>query len=268
MRGDAPAVVDSKIVVGSGWWCDRQAREWTVGDPATRTPAFFEVWLRLVRRYIRPDLIVVTDSCSPIKPRVSAREGVTWVELDRNYGHANDLRFGLMATKYSGGTRSRIIGCTYALCCDADYFVYLEQDCVIRGAGFIDAALRGTRQSIVIGDRTAMGRSIVPGRIAIPMLQNSLMIVRRDGMERFLAGLIQAAETDGELPPEMKMERDFAPFDVVAVPYGRSRPIDFRRSHFYAQHLVADELAEFCALEDIDLAPLTEGSGPGAPHHP
>jgi hypothetical protein len=241
-----------KIVVGTGWWCDGNAREWTIGELSTRSPAFFEVWLRLVEKYITPDKIVVTDSRSPIKPRDSARQSVTWIELDRNYGHANDLRSGLIATKYSGGTRSRILGCTYAMCCDADYYVHVEQDCVVHGEKFLEAALSGTKQPIVIGDRTVGGRGMVHGRIAQPMFQNSLMIVRRDGMERFLIALLAANETDGELSPESKMERDFEPFDVIAVPYGRSRPIDFTRSHFYAQHLIAEELAAFCRIEGID----------------
>jgi hypothetical protein len=245
-----------KIVVGSGWWSDGVARDWTVGELVTRSPAFFEVWLRLVRKYIQPDVIVVTDSRSPMKPRAAARDSVTWIELDRNYGHALDIRNGLIATKFSGGTRSRIMGCTYALCCDADYFVYVEQDCVIHGEGFIDAALNGTTHPLVIGDRTIGGRSIFPVRIAVPMYQNSVMIVRRDGMERFLKQIVAGAETDGQKPPEVKMERDFRPFDVLAIPYGRSRPIDFTRSHFYAQHLVAEELAEFCRLEDIDVGSL------------
>jgi hypothetical protein len=252
-----------KIVVGSGWWFDGRARDWTVGELVTRSPAFFDLWLGLVRKYIEPDLIVVIDSHAPIKPRRSARESVTWIELDRNYGHANDLRLGLITTRHSGGTRARIMGCAYALCCDADYFVYLEQDCVIRGKGFIDAALRGTTHPIVIGDRTTGGRNIVPGRIAAPMFQNSLIIVRRDGMERCLNALVSAPEPDGEVPPEAKMERNFQPFDVLAIPYGRSRPIDFGRSHFYAQHLVAEELAEFCQLEQVDPTMFTSPMTPG-----
>jgi Glycosyl transferase family 2 len=41
------------------------------------------------------------------------------------------------------------------------------------------------------------------------------------------------------------MKRQLAPFEFVQVPYGRSRPIDFGRSHFYAQHLDEDELRQF-----------------------
>ena len=35
------------------------------------------------------------------------------------------------------------------------------------------------------------------------------------------------------------------PYGFIRIPYGRSRPIDFDRSHFYAQHLDDEELARF-----------------------
>jgi hypothetical protein len=238
-----------KIVVSSGWWCDYETPAWRIGDPATRSPGFFELWYRLVMKYIEPTRIVVTDSAAPLKPAPAYRERVTWIELDRNYGHANDIRFGLSITKYSGGSRARILGCAYALCCDADYYMYVEQDCLVHGEHLLDAALDGTTEAVVVGGPTEGGRGLVPGTIALPMLQNSLIIVRRDGLERLLHAMILAAETDGELPPEKKMERDYAPYELLAIPYGRSRPIDFTRSHFYAQHLTASELAEFCSLE-------------------
>ena len=54
--------------------------------------------------------------------------------------------------------------------------------------------------------------------------------------------------TDGELSPEMIMHNRLAPVGFLRVPYGRSRPIDFERSHFYAQHLDDDELQRFLSL--------------------
>jgi hypothetical protein len=205
-----------------------------------------------VRKYIDPDLVVVIDSHSPLKPGAEARESVTWIELDENYGHAMDIRKGRILTKYSGFARSQIMACTHALCCDADYFVYVEQDCAIHGERFVEAALRGTTCPIVVGFRAHGGVGLTPGSIAAPMLQNSLVIVRRDGMERFLCALLLAQETDGELPPEEKAERYFEPYEFLSIPYGRSRPIDFATPHFYAQHMSDAELTEFCRLEGVD----------------
>jgi hypothetical protein len=80
----------------------------------------------------------------------------------------------------------------------------------------------------------------------------SLIIVRRAGLERFLTGLLGAPWTDGEVSPEEIMKRRLAPFDFVRVPYGRSRPIDFTRSHFDAKHLDGDELRHFLECDGVE----------------
>jgi hypothetical protein len=67
------------------------------------------------------------------------------------------------------------------------------------------------------------------------MLQQSLIVVRRSGLERFLSGILGAPWTDGEVSPEETMRTRLEPYELLQVPYGRSRPIDFNRSHFYAQ---------------------------------
>jgi glycosyltransferase involved in cell wall biosynthesis len=238
---------DRKVVVGSGWWSDDTPHDWTIGTADTHAPAFFRIWLRLVRKYLSPERIVVTDSCSPLKPPAADRDGVEWIELDRNYGHANDIRLGRIRTKHSGFARSVFLGATYALACDADYYVYVEQDCVIRGEGFLDAIVAGMKHPIALGAPTAGGVGIEGP--AAPMLQQSLMIVARAGLERFIASIVTATESDGDVPPEIKFARRLKPFSTIAIPFGRSRPLDFAAPHFYAQHLTAEELHAFLALE-------------------
>jgi len=93
------------------------------------------------------------------------------------------------------------------------------------------------------------------GGLAAFMLQQSLLIVRRAGLERFLQGILGAPWTDGELSPEEIMRQRLAPFELVQVPYGRSWPIDFDRCHFYAEHLDDDELRRFLACIGIDFPP-------------
>jgi hypothetical protein len=80
------------------------------------------------------------------------------------------------------------------------------------------------------------------------MPQQSLVVVRNAGLPRFIDGIVNAPYTDGELSPEMIMHGRLAPVGFLRVPYGRSRPIDFERSHFYAQHLDDDELQRFLSL--------------------
>jgi hypothetical protein len=233
-----------KIVVGSGWWCDGSTHDWALGSPVTRSVAFFDLWYRQVLECLRPNLVVITDSASPLKPSLSSRALVQWVTLDRNYGHANDLRLGYIHTKYSGFTRSVINGAMYALCCDADVYVYVEQDCLLHGEDFLEYAIADSSGDILLGAPPQNGKGL-DGRVASPMLQQSLMIVRRVGLERFLIGLLGATAGDGEVPPEETMRKSLVPFDFLRVPYGRERPIDFDRTHFYAQHLDDKELAQF-----------------------
>ena len=242
-EGNPSAIASGpKIVVGSGWWCAEKPHQWILGSELAPSVRFFDLWYRQVRQCLRPARIVVTDSASPIKPDLAGKE-LSWIELDRNYGHPNDVRVGLVRTKYSGFTRSVINGAMYALCCDADYFVYVEQDCLLRGEDFLERALAGSDEDILLGAPTENGKGL-NGNIAAPMVQQSLMIVRRAGLERFITGILDATWTDGEVSPEETMRIKLVPFGYVGVPYGRSRPIDFTRGHFYAQHMSDDELEQ------------------------
>lgn len=184
----------------------------------------------------------MTDSASPIKPDRGADASLVWIELDRNYGHALDLREGKIKTKYSGFTRSVMNGAMYALCCDADFFVYVEQDCLLVGENLLDEAIGDATENILLGARTENGVGL-NGAIAAPMLQQSLIVVRRSALERFIEGLVGSPWSDGEVSPEEIMAHRLAPFGLLRIPYGRSRPIDFTRSHFYVQHLSEEELA-------------------------
>jgi hypothetical protein len=172
------------------------------------------------------------------------------VELDKNYGHANDIRTGKISTKYSGFTRSVLQGCLYALNCDADYYVYVEQDCLIKGKNFLKQAMGQSEEDILIGGATEGGVGL-DGKKAAPMRQQSLMIVKKSGMERFLSGLLSADWSDGETSPEITMERQLQPLGTISIPYGRSRPIDFIQPCFYAQHFTQDELSQFIQLEGL-----------------
>ena len=241
-NGDRP-----KVVVGSGWWCDGASSAWRIGSPATRSPAFFDLWLRQVHRCLQPHRIVVTDSASPIKPDDRSDPSLVWIELDRNYGHSNDIRIGRIKTKFSGFTRSVMTGAMYALCCDADFYVYVEQDCLLVGENLLAKAIGDASEEILLGARTESGVGI-NGAVAAPMLQQSLIVVRRAALERFIEGLIGSPWSDGEVSPEEIMTRRLAPIGLLRIPFGRSRPIDFGRTHFYAQHLTEQELSQALQL--------------------
>jgi len=240
----------AKVVVGSGWWSAGIRSKWNKGDDLTRSPAFFALWHRQVLKSLDPSVILVTDSSSPNKPEWQRFDRVRWLELDRNYGHANDIRIGLSKTKFAGHTRAELMGALYALCCDADYFVYVEQDCLLKGEDFLAQAIGDQEFDFFCGQRTVGGRSF-DGGIAAPMLQESVLVMNRRGIENFLSRIIAVPYSDGDLSPEVRIEKELVPYGLLQVPYGRSRPIDFCRSHFYVQHLTREELLGFLQAERL-----------------
>jgi hypothetical protein len=142
----------------------------------------------------------------------------------------------------------------YALCCDADFYVFVEQDCLLYGSDFLNRAVANSRDDILLGRPTEGGKGL-NGSIAAPMLQNALMIVRRTGIERFIDAMLGAPWTDGEVAPEETMKRRISPYGLIGIPFGRSRPIDFKEPTFYVHHVDDNELARFLKLTKSDLTP-------------
>jgi hypothetical protein len=111
-------------------------------------------------------------------------------------------------------------------------------------------AIGDSPENVLIGMPTTGGVGL-NGNVAAEMKQQSLMIANRQGMEQLVSGLLAAEWTDGDLSPEMIMERQLPSLGTLCVPYGRSRPIDFDRSHFYVQHLSLEELRRFIEIEGL-----------------
>lgn len=246
-----------KIIVGSGWWCNETPSDWNIGDGSTRTRAFFRQWLEQVETCLAPERIHITDSASPLKPAERTHPGITWTELDRNYGHANDIRTGRVDAKYCGFTLSVFLGAAYALACNADYYVYVEQDCLIFGDDFLQRAIADHPEQILVGRPTENGVGL-NGGVAAPMIQQSLMVVPKARLLEFMNGLLAGEQSDGEVSPEIKMKRFMPNLGFLGIPFGRSRPIDFSAPAFYAQHLTLDELERFQRLKDTN---SSENSG-------
>jgi hypothetical protein len=241
-----------KVIVGSGWWCDNRPHDWTIGSPVAQSVSFFKLWYQQVMQCLNPLCIVVTDSAAPEKPDHRLFPKIQWIELDRNYGHANVLRSGRIRTKYSGFTRAVVNGAMYALCCDADFYVFVEQDCLLYGDDLLNRAVADRNEDILLGKPTEKGRGL-HGSVAAPMLQNALMIVRRTGLERFIGAILGAPWTDGEVSPEETMRLRMPPYGLIDIPFGRSRPIDFKEPNFYVHHLDDNELQQFLSLIGVRL---------------
>ena len=254
-------VTGATYVIGSGWWCSDvpersiNPRRGLGGDDSIRAVGFFRIWLDSIRRTTRPAAVVVVDSHSPTKPARSARDEVVWVELPFNAKHATD-HLG----QWSGWTRSVILSGQYALMSDAEYFVYVEQDCVLVGEGIVEHCIARMTRGLMVGSGAGTPQP----------LQQSFFILHRRALARFLDNLIALRAPDRELSPEWKfvcaswrplviaanlgllrrprlsrlawrLARRFF-YDELPVGSGRVRPLPEDAPYFYFQHATAEEI--------------------------
>ena len=258
-----------RYVISSGWWCsgdNGDTREKLLGDDLLREKEFFRTWLDSIQRFSNPVKILVVDSDSPVKPELPASDRqLEFVSLDENGGHATNH-----SGKYSGYTRAIFAGMGYALACNVDYWVYVEQDALLYGEGIIEKAITEMKDEFLFGS----------GEGTPQVLQQSLIVMKTDFIPRFISNYTQIPYSDKEISPELKFAVSCFPyFRFIPKPllvkkrrpvyrklffklisrvlktfidkrsfsfgYGRSRPIDFSDDFFYFQHGVAEELAEY-----------------------
>jgi hypothetical protein len=256
-----------KYIIGSGWWCaDAPERQINpnrklIGDDSVREVAFFEKWRTAIGAFSSPFAIVVVDSSSPRKPGQDLMDTVSWVELPFNARHSTD-HLG----QWGGWLRSCMIGANYALIAEADYFVYVEQDCLIGGDGIIEHCISAMTKGIMLGS----------GEDTPQPIQQSFFILERKRLAAFVKNLADLKADDKDLSPEWKFvyatwrplviasnlgllrreklrnlavkiaKRFF--YDPLPIQGGRFRPINFSEPFIYFQHGTRDEIATFSEL--------------------
>ncbi len=253
-----------RYIVGSGWWSTEESntvvnpKRKNVGDPFIRSVDFFDHWLSSVRRYSAPQSIIVVDSNSPQKPSLDRREGVQWVSLPFNAKHSTD-HVGV----WCGWTRSVIVSATYAMAADCEYFVYVEQDCLLKGDGIIEACVSQMKTGVMFGCGNGTPQPI----------QQSLFVISAKRLPRFVSNLCSIKLRDCDLSPEWKfLCATWRPFVFVAnlglfkhkrvrklayrlaknrlfefLPFGvgRNRPIPFEKEMYYFQHGSLEEVHRY-----------------------
>jgi hypothetical protein len=231
-------------IVHSGWWCDESRQhigtKYNTSDDRIRTPEFFDVWYECVRTFSRPEKIIVVNSASPVRPSLEGKQ-VEFVSLAKNFKHGM-----ICEGQYGGWTRAFALGAYYAYLNDADFAVFLEQDCLIVGEGILERAI------------ASMGsRDISYGASSPVRIEQSFVILRREYILRFLQEFLGFPQRDNELFTEVKFQRiqkrdhalsyaGLAKDRFVPLPfgYGRNRPIQFGDPHFYAQQWETGELKQ------------------------
>ncbi|MBK6765867.1 MAG: hypothetical protein IPG71_05910 [bacterium] len=232
----------SDYIVHSGWWCDESQRhigaKYNDSDNRIRTPKFFDVWYDCVTRFASPRRVFIADSASPLKPDLTGKS-IEWVSLAQNFQHGM-----ICVGKFGGWTRAFALGAMYAYLNDAEYSVFLEQDCLIVGDGIIERAIENmSRAEISYG-----GTSVV-------RIEQSFVIIKRDYILRFLNDFLGMKASDRDVFTEVKFQRiqkreyalSFAGLNnsrFIPLPFGfgRNRPIDFAERCFYAQQWSRAEL--------------------------
>lgn len=262
-----------KYVIGSGWWCaphNEDKRSELIGDDSIRGKDFHQLWYKSICEYTDPQKILIVDSCSPIKPDLNKNDNrLEFISLNLNAGH-NTNHVG----KYCGCVRAMEVGLLYTLMCDADYYVYVEQDALLYGKGIIEHCISKMRKPIMFGSGEG-----TPCRT-----QQSLFIVHKSVIWKFLKRLNAIPYTDKEINPEEKFHiaasilpsslqswvykkshrnTVFKWFDwqlykftrdwqELPIEYGRVRPMEMTSSFFYFQHGGKNEIDDYLKLTGFD----------------
>jgi len=246
-----------KYIISSGWWCnesENDGREKFLGSPEIRGHQFHKLWYKTISDFSSPSKILIVDSCSPIKPIIDENdERLELISLNSNAGHSTS-----MVGKYCGYTRAILVAMEYAMQCDTDYFVYVEQDVLLYGESIIEKCIDEMITDYMFGEAKNS-----PGK-----LQQSLFIIKQSAIRTFIKRLHAIHYSDKELNPEDKFSiaasRGWVPLlTYVAVAkrksnvmrwldyqltkylgnwcklpigFGRDRPINFNNEFFYFQH--------------------------------
>lgn len=261
-----------RYVIGSGWWCAGDVednRQKYHGDSAIRKKEFHQLWYRAVDKYTNPQKILIVDSKSPLLPDMNPDDDrLELVSLNFNAGHNT-----VLSTKFCGAVRAMQLGLMYALQCDTDYFIYLEQDALIYGKDIIEHCIGRMKTAYMFGSGAG-----TPHRS-----QQSLFIIRQDAIIQFISRLHAIRQDDHVICPEEKfhiictwgflallaylgMNRDknillnkldwhiakyFRRYEYLPIGYGRTRPINFHDNHFYFQHGTEEELLRYRKLTGL-----------------
>ncbi|MFV7770802.1 hypothetical protein [Shewanella marisflavi] len=195
-----------KYIVASGWWCDNDStedRKNKYGNAELRKVDFFYKWYSSIKENTNANNIYVVDSNSPKKPDITGCDDITWIEMELNAGHSTN-HLG----KYCGVSLSFFTSMMRVYCSNSDYWVYIEQDALLKGKGIIEYAIdRMNGANIMYGSGWGTPQPV----------QQSLIIVKREYIPEFISRYCSIKSKDSEISPEYK-------FAIVCSPLLRILP--------------------------------------------
>lgn len=138
-----------EYIIGSGWWCrDFNSQATRFGRDLHNVYDMGKIWYQNMFNLTNPKRIVIIDSNSPLLPPFAKESNVEIIRLLENFRsppyQIPDKPYGLWSRNdlsLSAAFRQIFTGAIYALMCDVQYFVYIEQDVLIRGNFIIEQAI-------------------------------------------------------------------------------------------------------------------------------
>ena len=244
-------------IIGTGWWCDGTGRHagsiqnHMQSTDFIRKKDFFKLWYHFVNKYTNPLKIIIIDSNSPVKPKLLNDSRIEFLSMRKNFGHPVD---SLKKQTLSGASRAVLEGAFYSYLNDVDYFIYIEQDCLIYGQGWPERCFEKMKNKKIMygaGEGTPQPQ------------QMSLMILKREFIPVFINKFIKNWDKTRRLLKKGQNQRNYSPerrlyklfkknVDLLPFGYGRVRPINFDDMYFYAQYLSKEELEKFLIKEGIE----------------
>jgi len=227
-------------VIGTGWWCDGTGTHYNSkgnnSSDATRQREFFPIWYAHIMAYANPKTIILVDSNSPVKPDFSSFDGVQVVDMLRNFPIGDKTCRNPFRTDATAAARQMYVGAFYAYLTDVDYFIWVEQDCLIHGDNIIETAL----ESMGDADMSA-------GRWDFQdyHMELSFLIMKASSVPHLFNSYLRSNRPKPEMKYWDVVHQDDVNFSWLPFGCGRMRPIDFTASHYYAQHLTDKEIEKF-----------------------
>lgn len=260
-------------LICTGWYASDKPRDYvTHGDDFIRGTDFRPLWWKSLDTFARPEKVLIVDSASPVKPddHKFTTTDCEYINLMINPGHAQNC-----SGHYSGCMAAIMLGMSYALHNDVDFFLYVEQDALLYGDNIVEEV-----------KKQLLKKDYVFGQGSGKMIQQSIFAINKKGLRRFLAALNSINYTDHQVNPEWKfmlassalmhfplstllglyswdnprfirrMAQNllfplfYATRDYTFLPfgYGRVRPLNFSDKTFYFQQGDMDEVRKYRVL--------------------
>lgn len=232
--------------IGVGWFCPDGGRTEEY-DPYKKTryciPAdeMFSVWQKNINAYCNPEAIIIVDSNSDVPPPYDHDDDrFVYIRMRKNFHpKLKEQKFIFGQIQRSAASRQMYLSAMYAWVNDIDYYVWIEQDCMISGKGIIEAAIENMGDADISMGRLKQNITIEP----------CLTIFRTESFPQILTAYIDSKKGCPRDLPERKYKfmnsENIVKFAWHPFGYGRDRPLDFTQKFLYAQRVTLEEMGQF-----------------------